>query len=157
MLQVPSLATLKKDLKFLSESETQDLLIDLIKFSRENKAYLFFKLYEKDNPGMYVEMIEEVLEEEFDKARVTHAYYAKKSLQTIRRKMNKLLKLSKNKADQAEVILFFCEQVKDLGFLKHRNPVINNIYESQKAKITQLISKLHEDLQYDLTSRLEEL
>ncbi|HAH38576.1 MAG TPA: hypothetical protein DEQ87_08220 [Algoriphagus sp.] len=156
-MDIPSLATLKKDLGYLSEQEIKDLLIELIKFSRDNKAYLFFKLYERDQPGLFVEMVKEDLLVEFEKARVEHGYYAKKSAQSIRRKMNKLLKLLKSKPDQAEVILFFCEKIKEMGFLKHRNSVIKNLYEIQKGKVEKLVSGLHEDLQYDFQFRLEKL
>ena len=71
--------------------------------------------------------------------------------------MNKLLKLLKSKPDQAEVILFFCEKIKEMGFLKHRNSVIKNLYEIQKGKVEKLVSGLHEDLQYDFQFRLEKL
>jgi hypothetical protein len=156
-MEIPSLANLKKELSYLSDSEIKELLIELIKFSRDNKAYLFFKLYEKDQPGLFVELVKEDLLIEFEKVRVDHSYYAKKGIQSIRRKMNKLLKLSKNKEDQVEVLLFFSEVMKERGFLKHRNPVIKNLFEIQKGKVEKLIEKLHEDLQYDYMNRLEEL
>ena len=156
-MEIPSLANLKKELSYLSEPEIKELLIELIKFSRDNKAYLFFKLYEKDQPGLFVELVKEDLLIEFEKVRVDHSYYAKKGIQSIRRKMNKLLKLSKNKEDQVEVLLFFSEEMKERGFLKYRNPVIKNLYEIQKGKVEKLIEKLHEDLQYDFRNRMEEL
>lgn len=156
-MEIPTLANLKKELSYLSESEIKELLIELIKFSRDNKAYLFFKLYEKDQPGLFIELVKEDLLIEFEKVRVDHSYYAKKGIQSIRRKMNKLLKLSKNKEDQVEVLLFFSEEMKERGFLKYGNPVIKNLYEIQKGKVEKLIEKLHEDFQYDFRNRMEEL
>lgn len=156
-MEIPTLANLKKELSYLSESEIKELLIELIKFSRDNKAYLFFKLYEKDQPGLFIELVKEDLLIEFEKVRVDHSYYAKKGIQSIRRKMNKLLKLSKNKEDQVEVLLFFSEEIKERGFLKYGNPVIKNLYEIQKGKVEKLIEKLHEDFQYDFRNRMEEL
>ncbi|NVJ86230.1 MAG: hypothetical protein HWE15_07985 [Algoriphagus sp.] len=156
-MQFPSLAQIKKELTLLNEKELVDLITDLSKFSRDNKAYLFFKLQEKENPHLFVEMATEDLELEFQKARPQHSYYAKKSAQVIRRKMNKLLKLSKRKEDQVEVILFFCERLKAYGYLKHRHPVIQNLFEIQIRKAEKLIAGLHEDLQYDYEIKLEEL
>ena len=156
-MQIPSLAQIKKELSFLSEKELLDLIVDLSKFSRDNKAYLYFKLNEKEHPGLFVEMVEEELSLEFQNSRSDHYYYAKKSAQKIRRKMNKLLKLSKVKTDQIEIILFFCEQLKENGFLDHQHVVLDNMYQIQIKKATKLISGLHEDLQFDYAEKLEEL
>lgn len=156
-MKFPSLAQLKKDLKLLNEHELQELLVDLSKFSRDNKAYLFFKLNEREQPNLYVEMVQEELENEFINARSDHYYYAKKSAQKIRRKMNKLLKLSKDKAQQVEVILYFCERLKEEGFLKHHSTVLDNLYQIQLNKAIKLIQGLHEDLQYDYEERLSDL
>ncbi|SFT54764.1 hypothetical protein SAMN04489724_1267 [Algoriphagus locisalis] len=156
-MKIPSLAQLKKELSYLNEKELIDLVADLSKFSRDNKSYLFFKLNEKDQPQLYVEMVQEELELDFQTARGDHSYYAKKSAQKLRRKMNKLLKLSKVKTDQIEVLLFFCEKLKEYGFLRHRNQVLDNIYQMQLAKAVKLISGLHEDLQFDYEGRVEEL
>lgn len=156
-MKIPSLAQLKKELSYLNEKELIELLTDLSKFSRDNKSYLFFKLSEKDNPGLYLEMVEEELETDFLAARGDHSYYAKKAAQKLRRKMNKLLKLSKVKTDQIEVLLFFCEKLREYGFLRHRNPVLDNIYQMQLSKAVKLISGLHEDLQFDYEGRVEDL
>ena len=156
-MQIPSLAQIKKELSFLSEKELLDLIVDLSKFSRDNKAYLYFKLNEKEHPGLFVEMVEEELSLEFQNSRSDHYYYAKKSAQKIRRKMNKLLKLSKVKTDQIEIILFFCEQLKENGFLDHQHVVLDNMYQIQIKKAVRLISGLHEDLQFDYAEKLEQL
>ncbi|PZX56923.1 hypothetical protein LV84_02052 [Algoriphagus ratkowskyi] len=156
-MKIPSLAQLKKELSYLNEKELIDLLIDLSKFSRDNKSYLFFKLNEKDNPGLYLEMVQEELEADFQVARGDHSYYAKKAAQKLRRKMNKLLKLSKVKTDQIEVLLFFCEKLRQYGFLKHRNQVLDKLYQMQLAKAVKLISVLHEDLQFDYEGRVDDL
>lgn len=156
-MQIPSLAEIKKELSYLTEQELRDYLIDLTKFSRDNKAYLFFKLYGRDHPQLYVQMVQEELTLEFQNSRGNHSYYAKKAAQKIRRKMNKLLKLSKDKADQLEVILYFCEQMKEYGFLKHANPVIDNLYRTQLSKAEKILTGLHEDLQFDYQGRIEEL
>ncbi|MFC3414573.1 hypothetical protein [Algoriphagus hitonicola] len=156
-MQFPSLAQLKKELELLPEKEKVNLISDLAKFSRENKAYLFFKLQEKENPGYFLEMIKEELDTEFQKSNASHVYYAKKSAQAIRRKLNKMLKLSKKKEDQIEAIMYFCEQLKEYGYLQFNYPVIDNLYKIQVEKVKKLILGLHEDLQYDFEMRLQDL
>jgi hypothetical protein len=156
-MEIPSLAQLKKDLSYLSEKELIDLITDLAKFSRENKAFLYFKLNERDQPNLFVDAVKEELDEAFQMANTRHYHVAKKAAQGIRRKLNKSLKLSKNKADQAELILYFCEQMKKYDYQRHYHPVIDNLFKVQIGKAQKLIASLHEDLQSDFSYRIEEL
>lgn len=156
-MKIASLAEIKKELSHLSENELKTLILDLSKFSTDNKAYLFFKLFERDNPRLFIEMVMEDIEFEFVKANTRHYHFAKKSIQAIRRKMNKLLKLSKDKTAQIELILFFCEKMRLYGYMEFNHPVIKNLYSLQIGKIEKLISGLHEDLQYDYEFQIDEL
>lgn len=156
-MKIASLAEIKKELSYLNEKELKDLILDLSKFSTDNKAYLFFKLYEKENPRLFVEMVQEELEMEFGKANTKHYHFAKKSIQAIRRKLNKYLKLTKDKTAQIELILFFCDKMKLYGYLEFNHPVIKNLYIIQIRKAEKLISGLHEDLQYDYEYHIEDL
>jgi len=156
-MKIASLAEIRKELSYLNENELKTLILDLSKFSTDNKAFLFFKLFERENPRLFVEMVKEEIEFEFVKANTKHYHFAKKSAQAIRRKLNKNLKLSKDKSAQIELILFFCEKLKLYGFLAYRHPVIENLYAIQIKRIEKLISGLHEDLQYDYQNQLEEL
>src|SRR5690554_8222361 len=99
-MKVASLAEIKKELKHLSQGELIGLISDLSKFSTDNKLFLYFKLYGRDHPSLFVEMVEEELIHDFINANARNAYYAKKSAQTIRRKLNKFLKFTKDKPTQ---------------------------------------------------------
>ena len=156
-MEIPSLAELKKDLSYLSEKELITFITDLAKFSRENKAFLYFKLNERDQPNLFVDSVKEELDESFQTANTKNYHLGKKAAQAIRRKLNKALKLSKNKADQVELIIYFCEELKKYGYLKFKHPVINNLFQVQVGKAKKLIAGLHEDLQSDFSYRIEEL
>jgi hypothetical protein len=156
-MEIPSLAQLKKDLSYLSEKELINLITDLAKFSRENKSFLYFKLNERDQPNLFVDAVKEELDEAFQMANTRHYNVAKKAAQGIRRKLNKSLKLSKNKADQAELILYFCEQMKKYDYQRHHHPVIDNLFKVQIGKVQKLIAGLHEDLQSDFSYRIDDL
>ncbi|MFD2201202.1 hypothetical protein [Shivajiella indica] len=156
-MKISSLAELKKELSYLNEKELIDIIVELSKFSRDNKSFLFFKLFERENPRVFIEMVEEEIGMEFAKANTKHYHYAKKSAQAIRRKLNKNLKLTKDKTAQIELIIFFCKNLKLYGYLDFRHPVIDNLYKVQVGKAEKLIASLHEDLQYDYKSILEEL
>ncbi|RPA69129.1 hypothetical protein EF405_04780 [Cyclobacteriaceae bacterium YHN15] len=156
-MKIASLAEIKKELAYLNERELTDFIVELAKFTTDNKAFLFFKLFGRENPRLFIEMVQEELEMEFAKANTKHYHYAKKSAQAIRRKLNKNLKLTKDKTSQIELIIFFCKNLKLYGYLNFRHPVIDNLYKVQIGKAEKLISTLHEDLQYDFKSTLEDL
>ena len=156
-MNIPSLAAIKKDLSYLDEKELSSLILELSKFTRDNKAFLYFKLNEKDQPSLFVDTVKEELNELFQTANTTSFYLTKKSAQTIRRKLNKALKFSKNKADQVELLLYFCEKLKKYGYLKHRHPVLQSLFLKQVEKIQKSIAALHEDLQCDYDARLDEI
>lgn len=156
-MKIGSLADIKKELAFLDTKELSVLLLDLAKFSTDNKALLYFKLFERDNPRLFVELVQEEIDFEFQKSNTRNYHFAKKSAQSIRRKLNKSLKLTKDKETLIELIIFFCEKLKLYGFLDFRHPVIDNLYRMQVGKIEKLVLGLHEDLQYDYMEKIQEL
>ncbi|MCL6258112.1 hypothetical protein M3O96_03380 [Aquiflexum sp. TKW24L] len=153
-MKIGSLSDIKKELTFLDTKELSVLLLDLAKFSTDNKAFLYFKLFERENPRLFVQLVQEEIDLEFQKSNTRNYHFAKKSAQVIRRKMNKSLKLTKDKETLIELIIYFCEQFKLYGFLDFRHPVIDNLYRVQVGKIEKLILGLHEDLQYDYQEKL---
>ncbi len=156
-MNIPSLAAIKKELSYLDEKELISLILNLSKFTRDNKAFLYFKLNERDQPSLFVDTVKEELDKLFQTANTTSFYLTKKSAQTIRRKLNKALKFSANKTDQIELILFFCEKLKTYGYLKFNHPVISNLFQMQIQKAEKLILKLEDDLRYDYTQLLEQI
>lgn len=153
-MKVGSLAEIKKELTFLDNKELSVLLLDLAKFSTDNKAFLYFKLFERENPRLFVNFVQEEIDFEFQKANTRNYHIAKKAIQGIRRKLNKRLKLTKDKEVLIELIVFFCEKMELYGFLEFRHPVIDNLYKVQVGKIEKLITGLHEDLQYDYQEKI---
>lgn len=156
-MKIASLAEIKKELKHLSEKELIEVISDLTKFSTDNKWFLYFKLYGRENPQLFSEMMQEELVKEFQNANKGNAHQAKKSAQGIRRKLNKFLKFTKDKATQIELIVFFCQMLFEYGFLSHRHPVIENLFLMQVGKIERLMGQMHEDLQYDFQNKVKEV
>lgn len=153
-MKIGSLADIKKELTFLDTKELSVLLLELAKFSTDNKSFLYFKLFGRENPRLFVELVQDEIDLEFQKANTRNYHLAKKAAQGIRRKLNKSLKLTKDKETLIELIIYFCEQLKLYGFLDVRHPVIDNLYRVQVGKIEKLINGLHEDLQYDYQEKV---
>lgn len=156
-MKIASLAEIKKELQQLSEKELIDLITGLSKFSTDNKLFLYFQLFGRDYPQLFAEKVQEELSLEFQNANTRNNYYAKKSAQSIRRKLNKYLKFTKDKTTRIELIVFFCELLSEYGYLTFRHPVIENLYNLQVRKIEKLLSQLHEDLQFDYQEKVKEL
>lgn len=156
-MKISSLAEIKKELKFLSDKELIEVIADLSKFSTDNKMFLYFKIFGKDNPELFTEMIQEELLMEFRKSNKSNYHKAKKSAQLIRRKLNKFLKFTRNKSTKVELISFFCKKLSEYGFLAYKHPVIENLFYMQVGKIDKLIIEMHEDLQYDFQHKVDEL
>ncbi len=156
-MKIASLAEIKKELQHLSQKELITLIADLSKFSTDNKLFLYFQLYGREQSGLFTEMVQEELVRQFQTGNTQNSYYAKKSAQGIRRKLNKYHKFTKDKATQVDLIAFFCEMLVEYGYLRHRHPVIDNLYLMQVGKIERLLGQMHEDLQYDYRDKLAEL
>lgn len=153
-MKIGSLADIKKELTFLDDKELSVLLLELAKFSTDNKSFLYFKLFGRENPRLFIELVQEEIDLEFQKANTRNYHLAKKAAQSIRRKLNKSLKLTKDKETLIELIIYFCEKLKLYGFLDLRHTVIDNLYRVQLGKIEKLIKGLHEDLQYDYQEKV---
>jgi DNA-directed RNA polymerase specialized sigma54-like protein len=156
-MKIASLTEIKKELHYLSDKELIALLAEVSKFSSDNKLFLFFKLFGRDNPGLFTEMVKEELATDFQIANTRNYHYAKKSAQSIRRKLNKYLKFTKVRPIQIDLIVFFCEMLSEYGYLSFRHPVIENLYKLQLGKIEKIMGQLHEDHQFDYQDKVGEL
>ena len=77
-MNIPSLAAIKKELSYLDEKELSSLILELSKFTRDNKAFLYFKLNERDQPSLFVDTVKEELEELFQTANTKTFFFDKK-------------------------------------------------------------------------------
>jgi len=156
-MQLPSLSSLKKELQQKEPKELVELILQISKLSRDNKTFLYFKLFDSEDASLFVNTVKEELEVAFYSANTRNYYLAKKSAQSVRRILNKNLKLTKDPIAKIELIAFFCQKIAELGYLEYRYPVIDNLYALQVGKIEKLLANLHEDLQFDYEELLEKL
>ncbi|WP_137403766.1 hypothetical protein [Echinicola rosea] len=156
-MKLPSLANIKKELQHLTSEELVDLLMETAKFTKDNKQFVYFKVFGRENPQFFQQMVEEELAESFEAANMDHAYFAKKSAQANRRKLNKYLKFTKDKTVQLELIAYFCKALISYKYLEFDHQVIQNLYDLQVSKIQKIVSTLHPDLQFDYQLLVEEV
>jgi len=148
---------LKDELKYLSNDDLVNLCLRLSRFKKENKELLSYLLFEASNEEGYIENIKMEIDEQFELINTNSYFYIKKSVRKILRTIKKYNRYSLKKETEVELLLYFCEKLKNFKPSIKRNVTLTNIYNRQIDFIKKKILALHEDLQYDYKIALEEL
>lgn len=152
-----TVAQLKKELKFRSSEELENLCLHLAKFKKENKELLTYLLFQSHDEESYIQSVKEMIDDGFSEINTTSYYYMKKTIRKILRMVKKYIRYSKKKETEVELLLYFCVKLNNVKPSIHRNKMLTNLYERQKVLIKKRINALHEDLQHDYTLEMENL
>lgn len=152
-----TVAQLKKELTYRSSEELEALCLRLARFKIENKELLTYLLFESEDDASYIRAIKAEVDEQLSEINTSSYYFIKKSVRKVLRTVKKYIRYTQNKETEVELLLYFCEQLKDFSPSIKRNTTLINLYERQLAYIEKKIDVLHEDLQYDYKIELEEL
>ncbi len=155
-MKTASVTEIKKELIHQSPKELMELCLRLAKFKKENKELLTYLLFETDEAA-YINTIKDTITTLFSEINTNSYFYIKKSVRKILRLTKKHIRYTLNKETEIELLLFFCEQLKNMEPSMARNVSLQNIFDRQILLIQKSIGKLHEDLQYDFTMELNEL
>ncbi|GMN06516.1 hypothetical protein MTsPCn5_19050 [Croceitalea sp. MTPC5] len=156
-MKAATVIQLKKELQHRNPEELLQLCLRLSKFKKENKELLTYLLFEADDEEGYIETVKEEVDQLFSEINTASYFYIKKSVRKILRNLKKYIRYSGNKATEVELLLFFCQKLKDFKPSINRNTTLTNLYERQLTYIAKKIKLLHEDLQYDYGMMLDEL
>ncbi len=152
-----SISEIKNELVHLQQQDLIELCLKLARYKKENKELLSYLLFEVHNEQAYRNSVKKLIDEQFAEITQTNLYLVKKSLRKILRITNKHIKYSGNKETEAEVLLHFCYILKNSKIPFHTNKALTNLYNTQIKKISNTVSAMHEDLQYDFEKKLAEL
>jgi hypothetical protein len=156
-MKAVSLSEIKKELKVLSSQELEALCLRLARFKKENKELLTYLLFESHNDSGYIESVKSYMDEEFELINTDSYFYIRKSTRKILRNVKKFVRYSQNKETEVELLLYFCQKLKDFKPSINRSTQLVNMYNRQILLSKKIINSLHEDLQYDFNLMLEEL
>jgi hypothetical protein len=156
-MKAASVSDIKKELQSLSKKEVDDLCLQLIKYKKENKELATYLLFESNDEKNYIAQVKVQIDDEFSEINKHNLYQAKKTIRKILRLVNKYAKYSGNVQTHIELLIYFCERLKNCGIRMSHSVAITKIYASQILKIKTLVKALHEDLQYDFQLIVEEL
>jgi hypothetical protein len=153
-----SLNELKKELLLLPAKDLADLCVALAKYKKDNKEFLSYLLVDSyDKPGFVNDIKKEMNEFFGGLDKEANLYFIKKSLRKQLRILNKYCKYINDKSVTADLLIYFCDQLKNSGIPFQKSQLIVNLYEQQLKKAGILVAALHEDLQNDFTQELEKL
>lgn len=156
-MKAASISRLKEELQALPQKEIVALCLRLAKYKKENKELLAFLLFDAHDVDTYLQSIKNDINDAFWQLPRQNWYLYKKGLRRILREIQKHSRHIGTKAAQADMLLHFCQNMKNSGLPFKQNTAVNNIYLSQIKKLHTLIDDIHEDLQYDYRKQLDEL
>jgi len=156
-MKAASLKEIKTELNHRSTQELLELCLRLSKFKKENKELLTYLLFESSNEEAFIQSIKNKTDEDFETINKKTFYLIKKSVRKILRDLKKFIRYSQNKETEVELLLYFCEKLKDFKPSIKRNTTLTNLYNRQIDYISKKVKTLHEDLQYDYELELDNL
>jgi hypothetical protein len=156
-MKASTINELKQELVNIPPPKLVELCIRLARFKKENKELLTYLLFEEHDTSAYIQSIKKVITEQFDDINKTNVYYVKKTLRKILRTAKKYIRYSGLAVVEVEVLIYFCESMKELNISMEKSPVLLNIYQNQIKNINKALKGLHEDLQYDYLKSIDRL
>lgn len=154
-MKTATVRELKQELTHKTDIELVELCLRLSKFKKENKELLTYLLYEADNEDGYILNVKENIDQEFSEINTSSYYFIKKSVRKILRNTKKYIRYSKKKETEVELLLYFCEVLKEMKPSYRRNTVLMNLLDRQISIVKKKVSAMHEDLQFDYEREIE--
>lgn len=153
-----SVADIRRELKQLTAAELITLTDLLARYNNDNKAYLSYLLFDAHNKAAYIDEIKAEVKQEFSVFTAqSNLYFSKKTLRKVLRQINRYAKYTGDSAVLVDLLLFFCESLRQSGLPYYNSPVLVNLYAQTHKKAGKTIEALHSDLQNDYRSVWESL
>ena len=156
-MKASTINELKQELANIPAPTLVDLCLRLARFKKENKELLTYLLFEAHDASAYIQGVKEEMASQFSDINKSNVYFVKKTLRKILRTAKKYIRYSGLAIVEVELLIYFCESMKELNISIDENPVLFNIYQNQLKNIQKALKGLHEDLQYDYLKAVEQL
>ena len=150
-----SIDDIKNELKNLPPKKVLELTLRLARFKKENKELLTYLLFESHDEQGYIRVLQNDVSEQFDAIIPTPVSLAKKQYRKILRGINRQIKYIGSKSAAVELLLHFCEKLKEKDTSLH--PKLQVIYFQQLSKEEKLLPAVDEDLQFEYVQKINML
>lgn len=156
-MKAASLADIKKELNYKSSDELVELCLRLARFKKENKELLTYLLFESHHETDYIQSVKNYIDDQFEQINTSSYFYIRKSARKILTNTKKYIRYSQTKETEVELLLYFCEKLKNSKPSIKYSTQLQNMYNRQVLLVKKLVATLHEDLQYDYKLKLDSL
>jgi len=156
-MKAATLKDLQTELENLEAGALKDLCLRLARFKMENKELLTYLLFESFDEAAFVRAVKQETDAQFADMNLSQLYFVKKTLRKILRTLGKYARYMGSAEMEVQLLLHFCQRLKETGIDLAASPVIHNLYKNQLKKINKLLSGFHEDLRYDYQRELNKL
>jgi hypothetical protein len=156
-MKAASLAEIKTELKRVPQGELVETLLRLARYKKENKELLTYLLFEADDLNTYIQNVQQEIADGFEEINTANIHWAKKGVRKVLRITNKHIRYTGSKVAEAELLTYFCRALKESGIKLNKSTQLTNLYNAQLKKIRAAVATMHEDLQYDYLSQLDDL
>jgi len=156
-MKASTINELKQELTTIPAPSLVELCLRLARFKKENKELLTYLLFESHDVAGYIKGIKEEMSLQFADVNKSNVYFVKKTVRKILRTAKKYIRYSGSTTVEIELLVYFCESMKELNVPIDKNPVLSNIYQNQIKNINKALQGLHEDLQYDYLKAVNKL
>ncbi|WP_298238009.1 hypothetical protein [uncultured Algibacter sp.] len=156
-MKAVSVTTIKKELQHYSQNDLLTLCLRLSTFKKENKELLTYLLFESHDEQGYITSIKNHVDDQFELINTKSYFYIRKSVRKILKEIKKFTRYSKQKETEVELLLYFCQKLKDFRPSINKSQQLVNSYQRQLVLAKKIVASLHEDLQYDYSLLIEEL
>jgi hypothetical protein len=157
LMRTATVHEIKQELIILPPGKLTEFCLRLAKFKKENKELLTYLLFEAGDDHGYLMSVKQEMDELFNEINHSNIYYTKKTLRKILRITNKHIRYIASKTAETELIIYFCQKIKEKNIPLSKSVQLLNIYNGQLRKLEKLISTLHEDLQHDYLQQIQKL
>ena len=154
-MKAATVKAIKEELNMRSREELVELCLSLSKFKKENKELLTYLLYEVSDELSFINSIKDEIDLAFKEINRTSYYYLKKSIRKILRNTKKNIRYSKKKQTEVELILFYCNKLKNFTPSISKSIPLTRIFEREIIRVEKIVAKLDADLQYDYGNEIE--
>jgi hypothetical protein len=144
------LQDIKKEIQHLPGEQIIELCLRLARYKKENKELLAYLLFEASNEQAFIEKIKAEVGFMFSQL-PSQSYMAAKYIRKILRLIGKYNKFIGSKQAEIDLLINFCYNCVQYTDKRTSYKPMRLILTRQLEKIRTLISKLHEDLQFDYT------
>ena len=151
-MKTASVKELKEEMLNYSAQDLMTICLRLAKFKKENKELLTYLLFEASDEMGYINGVKQEMDHQFEQINRKSFYFIKKSIRKILRLVKQRIRYSQNKETEVELLIYFCQKLKHFQPSIRRSTILQNLYQRQVDRTRKLLSKLHEDLQYDYES-----